>query len=196
MDVGLFFGSFNPIHNGHVAIAQYMLSHTGLAEVWFVVSPQNPLKPIGELAEDTLRLEMVRQTVASINPNLRVCSVEFKMPRPSFTIDTLKRLQEMHPSYRFTVLMGADSLATITQWKDYQALTNGYNIFVYPRPGVAIEEHLKLYSRVKEVDAPILPISSTLVRDLVRVGKDIAHLVPVVTAQFIKSNAMYQTKQG
>lgn len=196
MDVGLFFGSFNPIHNGHVAIAQYMLSHTGLAEVWFVVSPQNPLKPIGELAEDTLRLEMVRQTVASINPNLRVCSVEFKMPRPSFTIDTLKRLQEMHPSYRFTVLMGADSLATITQWKDYQALTAGYNIFVYPRPGVDIEEHLKLYSRVKEVDAPILPISSTLVRNLVRAGKDISHLVPVVTAQFIKSNAMYQTKQG
>ncbi len=196
MDVGLFFGSFNPIHNGHVAIAQYMLSHTGLAEVWFVVSPQNPLKPIGELAEDTLRLEMVRQTVASINPNLRVCSAEFKMPRPSFTINTLKRLQEMHPSYRFTVLMGADSLATITQWKDYQALTAGYNIFVYPRPGVDIAEPLKLYSRVKEVDAPILPISSTLVRNLVIAGKDIAHLVPVVTAQFIKSNAMYQTKQG
>ncbi|MBN1989672.1 MAG: nicotinate-nucleotide adenylyltransferase [Bacteroidales bacterium] len=196
MNVGLFFGSFNPIHNGHLAIAQFMLSHTSLTEVWFVVSPHNPLKPAHLLADDNLRLEMVRQTVASINPNLRVCSVEFKMSRPSFTIDTLRQLEQMHPSYSFTLLMGADSIASIMQWKEHQALTNSYNIFVYPRPGIDLGEPQKLYSRVTVVSAPILPISSTLVREHVAAGMDIAHLVPEVTAQFIKSNAMYQTKQG
>ncbi|NJN35116.1 MAG: nicotinate-nucleotide adenylyltransferase [Saprospiraceae bacterium] len=129
MKIGLFFGSFNPIHVGHLIIANFMATQTDLAQVWLVVSPQNPLKPKNSLARDYDRLHMVALAIGE-NPKLRASDIEFKLPKPSFTIDTLTYLKEKYPQHEFVLIMGGDNLATLSKWKNYEQILRGYPIYV------------------------------------------------------------------
>lgn len=190
MKTGLFFGSFNPIHNGHIAIAGYMLEFTDLQEVWFVVSPHNPLKEQAELAPDNHRLEMVRLATEIYQPKISLCDIEMSMPRPSYTIDTLKALKAKHTEREFTVLMGADSMDSIEKWKDYQSLLANNRIMVYPRLGSNTSE-LKAMYNVDIINAPIMEISSTFVRNAISQGKRVDYFMPQRAYQYLMDNKIY-----
>src|ERR1041385_5772829 len=153
MKIGLFFGSFNPIHVGHLAVANIMAENTDLNKVWFIVSPQNPLKPSKGLLHEHDRYDMVKAAIAD-NYKLAVSDVEFHMPRPSFTIDTLALLSEKHPKTEFKVLMGEDNLSNFERWKNYTQILDHYGLYVYPRPGVTKSE-LSRHPGVKMVEAPL-----------------------------------------
>jgi len=181
--VGLLFGSFNPIHTGHLILAHFMATHTDLDEVWLVVSPQSPFKVGQELLGENERLNLVQRAIAG-NNRLRVLDVEFTMLKPSFTIDTLDELRRRHPGYRFVLLMGGDNLPGLPRWKGAERILAENEIYMYPRPGVdASEVSTRLGVRV--VEAPLLDISATFVRECVRTGKSIRYLVPEVVEQQI-----------
>lgn len=194
MKVGLFFGSFNPIHTGHLVIAEYLLEFSDLREIWFVISPQNPLKDINVLASDEHRLNMLRLALPENNPRMKVCDVELGMPRPSYTIDTLKKLAQNNPDKEFVVLMGSDSAKNINLWKDYQILIEDWDIYVYPRENAAI--FMKFPSpKFSLIDAPVLGISSTQIRDLVEKGMNVSGYVPDDVWEYIHRNNLYALKQ-
>ncbi|GAB3233854.1 nicotinate (nicotinamide) nucleotide adenylyltransferase [Hymenobacter seoulensis] len=174
--VGLLFGSFNPIHTGHLILAHFMATHTDLDEVWLVVSPQSPFKVGQELLAEEARLQLVQLAIAD-NDRLRALDVEFAMPKPSYTVDTLDELRRRYPSYRFVLLMGEDNLPGLPRWKQADRLLAENEVYVYPRPGVDATE-VKTHPGVRVVDAPLLDISATFVRDCVRAGKSIRYLVP------------------
>src|SRR5210317_1333913 len=159
MKVGLFFGSFNPVHIGHMIIANFMATQTDLDEVWMVVSPQNPLKPKSTLAKDYDRLHLVNLAIGD-NDKLRVSNIEFALPKPSYTVDTLAYLQEKYPSKTFALIMGGDNLTTIHKWKNYEILLRDYDIYLYKRPKYDVNPDL-LRGRVKQFEAPMLDISAT-----------------------------------
>jgi nicotinate-nucleotide adenylyltransferase len=161
--VGLYFGSFNPAHDGHLAIAQYMLEHAPVDEVWFVLSPQNPLKNPDDLWSNEKRLELLEATIGG-RSKMSVCTVEWDMPTPSYTIDTLKRLSEMHVDTVFSIIMGADNLQDIERWKSFEDILSGYKIFVYPSPNAVENQHFR-HTNVTVFDAPLMDISSTQIRD-------------------------------
>lgn len=190
MKTGLFFGSFNPIHNGHIAIAGYILEFTNLEEVWFVVSPHNPLKEQMDLAPDSHRFEMVRLATEVYQPKISVCNIEMDMPRPSYTIDTLKVLKAKHPEREFTVLMGADSMDSIEKWKDYQTLLANNRIMVYPRLGSNTNE-LKAKYNVDIVNAPIMEVSSTFLRKAISKGKRVDYFMPPKAYQYLIDKKLY-----
>lgn len=190
MKTGLFFGSFNPIHNGHIAIAGYMLEFTDLVEVWFVVSPHNPLKEQSELAPDHHRLEMVRLAIETFQPHISLCDIEMSLPRPSYTIDTLKVLKEKYPERDFTVLMGSDSMDCIEKWKDFRDLLHNNRIIVYPRPSSDIEA-IKLNYNVEIVNSPLMEISSTFIRNAVKAGKRAHYFMPPRAYKYLIDNNIY-----
>lgn len=193
MKTGLFFGSFNPIHNGHIAIAGYMLEFTDLDEVWFVVSPQNPLKKKHLLAPDKHRLEMTRLAIEDFNPKISLCDIEMSMPRPSYTIDTLKALDEQYPMREFAVLMGADSMESIHRWKDFETLLNSYRIMVYPRLGSNVNKISRKYS-VEIIDAPIMEISSTFLRSSILKNKKVDYFMPAKAYRYLINNHLYKAE--
>lgn len=190
MNTALFFGSFNPIHNGHIAIAEYVLENTDIEELWFVVSPHNPLKEESELAAEEHRLEMVRLSTAKYHPKMQVCDVEFTMPRPSYTIDTVNLLKLKYPHREFAILMGADSLDTIEKWKDYRELIENNRILIYPRPESNILI-LKQRYNVEVVDAPLFFVSSTIIRDAIKSGNDFSIYIPQETYNYLVKNKLY-----
>lgn len=189
MDVGLFFGSFNPIHVGHLIIAQAVLESTKLREVWYIVSPQNPLKKSQSLAHEFDRYEMVQLAIAD-NARFRVSDVEFHTPRPSYTIDTLVRLSEKYPSHRFRLIMGMDNLQIFPKWKNHQHILSDYGIIVYPRPGAASHPDV-LNSNIEFVNAPLLDISATYIRSCIAEGKSIKYLVPEVVEDYIRAKKLF-----
>lgn len=195
MRIGLFFGSFNPIHTGHLVIAEYIIEFTNLDEVWFVISPQNPLKDKDILASDEHRLNMLQMALPDNNKRLKVCNVEYGMPRPSYTIDTLRELSQIHPAHEFVVIMGSDSVRSISKWKEYELLINNWDIYVYPREGAA---HLMGFpsTRFTLIDAPILGISSTKIRELVENGHNFSGYVPDDVWDYINRNKLYSLKQS
>jgi len=193
MRTGLFFGSFNPIHNGHLSIANYLVDFTEVDELWFVVSPQNPLKDKGILAPDFHRLAMVKKAISIDEHRISVCDIEMSMPIPSYTIDTLKALEKKYPEKSFCLILGSDSLETITKWKDYQDLLNSYRILVYPRQGSNMNELAKTYS-VKIVNAPLFDFSSTLIREKIAKGEDVSKLIPNSVLKYISKEGLYRTK--
>jgi nicotinate-nucleotide adenylyltransferase len=140
MNVGLYFGSFNPIHVGHLIIANYMVQNTGMNQVWFVVSPQNPLKKSGSLLNEYHRLYLVQVSIED-EPSLKATDIEFRLPKPSYTIDTLTYLGEKFPQHKFSVIMGSDSYQNLQAWKNYEQLIKNYPIFVYHRPGFAVDKN-------------------------------------------------------
>jgi nicotinate-nucleotide adenylyltransferase len=189
--VGLYFGSFNPIHIGHLIIANYMAQTDTIDEVWFVVSPHNPHKKKKNLLEDHHRLAMVRRAVED-NAKLRASDIEFRLPKPSYTVYTLQALKEKHPDYQFTLIMGADNLRSLHKWKNYEQIIERHAILVYPRVLTLQEKaeesttennELLSYSNIQITDAPVMKISSSFIRNMIADGKDVRYLLsePVFT---------------
>lgn len=190
MKTGLFFGSFNPIHTGHLIIANYMATQTGLDRVWLVVSPQNPLKPKKTLARDYDRLHLVQLGIGD-NPLLEASNIEFKLPKPSYTVDTMAYLREKYPDREFALIMGGDNLATLHQWKNYQWLLENYDIYVYKRPAYDLGE-LAQHPRVRICEAPLLEISATYIRECLRLGQSVRYLVPDAVWQELETSHLYR----
>jgi len=193
MITGLFFGSFNPIHNGHLAIANYVIDFTEVDELWFVVSPQNPLKDKDILAPDYQRLEMVKRAIPFNENRLMVCDIEMSMPIPSYTIDTLRALGKKYPEKEFVIILGSDSLDAITKWKEYNSLLNEYKLLIYPRVGSNITELLKTYP-AKIIKAPLVDYTSTSIREKLLKGEDVKNYIPEEVYDYIKEFGLYQTK--
>ena len=189
MKVGLFFGSFNPVHVGHLIIANIMVETTDLSQVWFVVSPQNPHKSARSLAHEFDRYDMVQAAIQD-SYHLRVSDIEFNMKKPSYTVDTLAYLEERHPEHEFSLIIGEDNLQSFPRWKNYKAIIENYGLYVYPRPSVSKPE-LSDHVNVHWVDAPILDISATFIRNMVKDGKSIKYLTPEPVEQLIKAKKMY-----
>lgn len=187
---GLFFGSFNPIHSGHLIIANFMATQTDLKEVWMVVTPQNPLKPKNTLANDYDRLHLVRVAIED-NHRLKVSDIEFNLPKPSFTIDTLTHLREKFPSREFALIMGGDNIATLHKWKNYEIILNHYSIYVYKRPNYEVGE-LATHPNVHFFDAPMMDISATYIRECIRKKCSIRYLVPDKVHDYIEGSSLYQ----
>jgi nicotinate-nucleotide adenylyltransferase len=175
MKIGLYFGSFNPIHIGHCIIASHIVQNTTLDSIWFIVSPQNPLKQSSSLLNEYHRLHLAQLAIEE-ESKLKVSDIEFHLPRPSYTIDTLTYLKEKYPDKIFSVIMGSDGLQNLHKWKNVQALVKDYSIYVYKRPGFEIINTVK--AKLEEVKAPLLEISSTHIRDTIQKGKSIRYLVP------------------
>ncbi len=186
---GLFFGSYNPIHIGHLIIANYMATFTGLQEVWLVVSPHNPLKLKSGLANMYDRLEMAKLAIENA-PQIKVSDIEFKLPQPSYTIDTLTYLQERYPEKEFVLIMGADNLVSLKKWKNYEILLKDYHIYVYPRPGADVKEW-ENHPSITFTDTPQMEISSTFVRKAIKSKKNVQFFVPDNVLEFIDSKGLY-----
>ena len=190
MKIGLFFGSFNPIHIGHMIIANVMVENTDLIKVWFVVSPQNPLKPSKGLLHEFDRYDLVKAAIAD-NFKLEVSDVEFHLPKPSYTIHTLAHLTEKHPGKEFKLILGEDNLENFPKWKNYEQILQQYGLYVYPRPNITHSE-LKNHPHVTMIDAPLLDISATYIRNCVKNNKSIRYLVPEGVDQVIRSKQFYR----
>ncbi len=183
MKTGLFFGSFNPIHIGHLAIANYMVEFTDLDNIWFVVSPHNPLKQKSTLLSDQHRLQMVRLAIEYDN-RFKASNIEFSLPQPSYTINTLTYLKEKYPNHEFVLIMGSDGLTTFNKWKNYKELMTNYQRYIYPRPGTPVEL-LQNIENGMVVNAPLIEISSTFIREAIAGGKDVRYFLPEKVWQFI-----------
>lgn len=190
MKIGLFFGSFNPIHNGHLAIARYIIENCGMDKLWFVISPHNPLKNRECLIDDKLRFELVKLSIAG-NDRFEACDVEFNLAKPSYTISTLDFLQLQYPDYEFYLIMGADNFVNLEKWKDYQRIIGEYRFLVYPRPAFDIND-LKLKVNFTMIHAPLMDISSTSIREAIREQQDVSNLIPPATLGFIMENNLYR----
>ena len=190
MKVGLYFGSFNPIHVGHLIIASNIISNSDLDELWLVVSPQNPFKINAGLLNENHRLNLVR-TALEGEKKIKASNVEFKLPKPSYTIDTLTYLSEKYPNRQFIIIMGSDSFQNLAKWKNYETLIRNYDIMVYPRPGFEINNIPG--ARIKIMDAPLLQISSTHIRELIKKNKSIRYLVTDSVKEVIENNAYYKS---
>lgn len=196
MKTGLYFGSFNPIHIGHLAIANYFLEFTDLDRVWFVISPQNPLKKRNTLLADYHRFELVQRAIGD-DPDLRAMDIEFKLPKPSYTIDTLAYLSEWYPHDDFILIMGEDNLSTLYKWKNHEKLIQQYEFYVYPRvedgndPGSGIHS---LYpgARIRMADAPRIEISSSFIRESIRNKKNIRYFLPKEVWAYIDEMNFYR----
>lgn len=189
MKVALYFGSFNPIHIGHLIIANHIINETDVDQLWFVVSPQNPLKESSSLLNEHQRLHLVRLAIEG-EAKFQVSNIEFGMPRPSYTIDTLTFLEEKHPTYEFAVVMGGDSFQNVTKWKNYKTLLEKYNLLIYKRPGFKIDETLS--DKITILDAPLLEISSTHVRKLIKAKKSFRFLITDPVLEEIEAGGYYR----
>jgi nicotinate-nucleotide adenylyltransferase len=188
MKIGLYFGSFNPIHIGHLIIGSFVANNTDVNQVWFVVSPHNPLKKSSTLLNEYHRLHLVKLATKD-DEQLKASNIEFKMPRPSYTIDTLTYLEEKYIEHEFVVIMGSDSFQNLKKWKNYEVLMKNYFFYIYLRPGFEIKTTSE---RVKVLKAPLLEISSTSIRELIRHGKSIRYLVPELVQDEIEKSNYYK----
>ena len=173
--IALYFGSFNPIHNGHIGLGEYLLEHTDIDELWYVVSPQNPLKKRADLWDDELRYRLACEATKH-NTRLSVCDVEFLLPIPSYTVNTLRILSERYKDCQFSLLVGADNYAIFDHWYCYDEILRDYEIYVYPREGVEVDK--AKFPQMKWLDAPLYPISSTMIRERLARGEAVDDLVP------------------
>ncbi|MBN1158769.1 MAG: nicotinate-nucleotide adenylyltransferase [Bacteroidales bacterium] len=189
MKTGLFFGSFNPVHMGHLMIANYMVEFTDLEQIWFVVSPQNPLKKRKNLLNDYERLIMLEQAVEE-DERFDVCDIEFSMPKPSYTIDTLTYLREVYPSQEFVLIMGSDGLMTFHKWKNHEIIQQNYQRYVYPRPGFDVDP--AAHPNIVLVKAPQIEISSTFIRNAIRDELNIRYFLPAKVYRYILKMHYYE----
>ncbi len=189
MKTGLFFGSFNPVHIGHMIIANFMATQTDLREVWMVVSPQNPFKNKKSLAKDHDRLHLVHLAIGN-NPNIRASNIEFNLPKPSYTIDTLTYLKEKFPKKEFALIMGGDNLGNFHKWKNYEQILANHEIYVYKRPQYDLGD-LANHPKINLLEAPLMQISASYIRRCIQEGNSIQYLVPDAVFQYINDNALY-----
>ncbi|MFY7879754.1 MAG: nicotinate (nicotinamide) nucleotide adenylyltransferase [Lacibacter sp.] len=189
MNIGLYFGSFNPIHHGHLIIAQHLLNETDLEQVWMVISPQNPFKPQKQLLNEYHRLHLVHLAIGD-NSRIKASDIEFGLPKPSYTIDTVTYLKEKYPQHNFSIIMGSDGLQNLDKWKNASKLMQENPFYVYRRPGFEVIHHP--VKKLIIVDAPLLEISATHIRELIRQQKSIRYLVPDAVIEELKRNNYYK----
>lgn len=190
MKIGLFFGSFNPIHVGHLIVANVMVENTDMDQVWFVVSPQNPFKKRANLLHEFDRIDMVNAAIYD-NFNLKATDIEFNMPKPSYTIDTLTYLREAHPTKEFKLIIGEDNLKSFPKWKNAEKILEHYSLYVYPRPH-AQSSDLFSHPNVQLIEAPMIDISATFIRKSIRNNRSIKYLVPQSVEELIHGKNFYQ----
>jgi len=191
LKVGLYFGSYNPIHIGHLAIANYMVEYTDIDQLWFVVSPQNPHKKKSNLLDDYQRLEMAHRAVEG-DDRLRASNIEFSLPKPSYTVDTLAYLKEHHPNYHFKILMGSDNLENFHKWKNYESIVENFGVIVYPRPGFD-KSKVQVQKNITVAEgAPLMEISSSFIRKAIQEGKDVRHFLPQKTSAYLEEMNFYK----
>jgi nicotinate-nucleotide adenylyltransferase len=188
MKIGLYFGSFNPIHIGHMIIGNHVLSHCKIDRLWFVVSPHNPLKETSSLLNENHRLHLVRLAIEN-ESKFKASNIEFSLPRPSYTIDTISYLSDKYPQHEFSIVMGSDSFFNIKKWKNYKELLKQCKIIIYKRPG--FEPDISLCKNIELVNAPLLDISSTYIRNLIKEKKSIRYLVKDEVMEDILANGYY-----
>lgn len=189
MKIGLYFGSFNPIHIGHMVIANYFIEFSDIQQIWFVVSPQNPLKKKTGMLEDFHRYEMVYRAIGD-DTRFYASNIEFGMPKPSYTIDTLTYLKEKYPKNEFSLIMGADNLATIDKWKNYKEILENYHIYVYPRPSYFLQQ--SEFPNVSIVESPLMEISSSFIRSAIKDKKDIKYFLPDKAWKYLDEMNFYR----
>lgn len=190
--IGLYFGTFNPIHIGHLIIANHMVEFSDLDEVWFVVTPHNPLKKKKTLLEDHHRLAMVRIAVEDY-PKLQASNVEFDLPQPNYTVNTLAYLEEKYPSQKFCLIMGEDNLKSFRKWKNYDVILERYSIYVYPRISEGtVETQFQNHEKIKKVDAPIIELSSTFIRKEIKSGKNIRPMLSAEVWKYLDEMNFYK----
>ncbi|MEP7144626.1 MAG: nicotinate (nicotinamide) nucleotide adenylyltransferase, partial [Ferruginibacter sp.] len=175
MKIGLYFGSFNPVHVGHLIIATHVINNTDLQQVWLIVSPRNPLKSSSSLLNEYHRLHLVQSALEG-ETKLKGSNIEFHLPKPSYTVDTLAYLKEKYPQHAFAIIMGSDSFCNLTKWKNYEVIIKNHPLYIYERQGFKIDN--KLNADINILQAPLLQISSTHIRELIRLGKSIRYMVP------------------
>ncbi|MBC7890242.1 MAG: nicotinate-nucleotide adenylyltransferase [Ferruginibacter sp.] len=189
MKIGLYFGSFNPVHIGHLIIANHVINYTDVQQVWFVVSPQNPLKPSTSLLNEYHRFRLVQLAVDGPT-KIKASNIEFQLPKPSYTVDTLAYLHEKYPQHQFAIIMGSDGFCNLSKWKNYEIIIKNYPLYIYERPGFIIDNALK--ATIYILKAPLLQISSTHIRELIKAGKSIRYLVPDTVKEEIENNRYYK----
>lgn len=187
---GLFFGSFNPVHSGHLMIASYMVEYTDLDQVWFVVSPHNPLKDKATLLKDHHRLALINLAIED-DTRFKSSNIEFKLPKPSYTINTLTYLHEKHPKKQFVPIIGSDSLVSFHKWKNWEALAELYRFYVYPRPG-SESSRFDRHPSFQFVDAPLITVSSSFIRQGIKEGKEMRNFLPDRVWQYIREMNFYR----
>lgn len=190
MKIGLYFGSFNPVHNGHMMIANYLAEYSDLEQIWMVVSPQNPLKPAKGLLQDYHRFHLVELAIGDYL-KIKASKIEFDLPKPSYTIHTLTYLKEKFPSHQFALIMGADNLQTFHKWKNYELILEEHELYVYPRND-SDGGDLKNHARVKWIDAPIMEVSSTMIRNAIKDKKYVHFFLPKAVAAYIQEMSFYK----
>ena len=198
MKIGLYFGTFNPIHIGHLIIANYMVEFSDLDQVWLVVTPHNPFKDKKTLLDNHLRLEMVHLATKNY-PKLKPSNIEFGLPQPNYTINTLVHLKEKFPKHQFSIIMGEDNLKSFHKWKNFETILEHYGVYVYPRidtnnPLSSTNEEKKMvqHSNIHLVDAPIVELSATFIRESIKNNKNIAPMLPEEVWKYIDHNLLYK----
>jgi nicotinate-nucleotide adenylyltransferase len=190
MKIGLFFGSFNPVHTGHLIIANYVVQYTALQKIWLVLSPQNPLKKKESLARDYERLHLLNLATDD-NPFIKPSSIEFGLSKPSYTIDTLIYLKEKYPNHEFSLIMGGDNLYSLPKWKNAEKIIENYSIYVYKRPTYELGE-LEYHKNVTIVEAPLLSISATTIRKMISEGRSVQYMVPDAVFRYLDGSNIYK----
>jgi len=192
MKIGLYFGTFNPIHVGHLIIANHMAEHADLDQVWMVVTPHNPLKKKSTLLDDYHRLQMVHLATEDF-PKIKPSDIEFKLSQPNYTVNTLVHLQEKYPEHEFSLIMGEDNLKSLHKWKNYEVILEHHDIYVYPRISSEGENlDLKNHPKIHLIDAPVVEISSTSIRNTIKKGKNVKPLLPHKVWEYIDHNNFYR----
>jgi nicotinate-nucleotide adenylyltransferase len=192
MKIGLYFGTFNPIHIGHLIIANHMAEHSDLDQIWMVVTPHNPHKKKSTLLDDYHRLEMVHLATADF-PKIQPSDIEFKLTQPNYTVNTLAHLQEKFPKYEFSLIMGEDNLNSLHKWKNYEVILKNHNIYVYPRLNSAeLDEQFVNHPKIHRVDAPVIELSSTFIRKSIKNDKNVVPMLPNKVWEYVEHNLFYK----
>jgi nicotinate-nucleotide adenylyltransferase len=189
--IGLFFGSFNPVHVGHLIIANYMADYAQLDEIWFVVSPQNPFKEQDELLDENIRIHLLNLAVAQ-DKRFKTCDIEFKLSKPSYTYATLDELKKEYPHFQFTLIIGGDNLQSFHKWKNYEQILHNHSVFVYARAGIVEKPLLANHTSIKMFEVPLLNISSSYIRESLMAGKSVRYLIPDSVRTEIEDKGYYK----
>ncbi len=192
MKIGLYFGTFNPIHIGHLIIANHMAEHSDLYQIWMVVTPHNPHKKKNTLLDDYHRLHMVHLATEDF-PKIHPSDIEFKIPQPNYTVNTLAHLQEKFPQHEFSLIMGEDNLNSLHKWKNYEVILQNHDIYVYPRVNSGeIEEQFVNHPKIHSVGAPVIELSSTFIRESIKKGKNVVPMLPHKVWEYVEHNNFYK----